>query len=75
MHEWMSIYYNHTGRSVACILHHLNSNPFDWYSKKMTTIETATCSSTYGTARTCGELSVGLQTTLKYLRVPLREKR
>ena len=32
-----------TGRSVAACLHLANATPIDWHSKKMATVETATC--------------------------------
>jgi hypothetical protein len=63
-----------TGRSVTGILHFLNGTPIDWYSKKMTTVETATYGAEFVSARTCVEQLVDLRTTLRYLGVPLRER-
>jgi hypothetical protein len=42
-----------TGRSVTGILHFLNGTPIEWYSKKMATVETATYSAEFVSARTC----------------------
>ena len=44
-----------TGRSVTGVLHFLNKTPIDWYSKKQSTVETATYGSEYSSARTCVE--------------------
>jgi hypothetical protein len=63
-----------TGRSVTGILHFLNSTPIDWYSKKMSTVETATYGAEFIAARTCVEQLVDLRTTLRYLGVPIRER-
>jgi hypothetical protein len=53
-----------TGRSVTAILHFLNKFPIDWYSKKQTTVKTATYGSEYISARTCVDQIVDLRTTL-----------
>ncbi len=53
-----------TGRSVTAILHFLNKFP---------TVETATYGSEYISARTCVDQIVDLQTTLRYLGVPIRD--
>jgi hypothetical protein len=63
-----------TGRSVTAILHFLNQTPMDWYSKKQATVETATFGSEFITARTTIDQIVDLQTTLRYLGIPIREK-
>jgi hypothetical protein len=63
-----------TGRSVTAILHFLNQTPMDWYSKKQATVETATFGSEFIAARTTIDQIVDLQTTLRYLGVPIREK-
>jgi hypothetical protein len=65
---------NTTGRSVTRILHFLNGTPVDWYSKKMATVETATCGAKFVAARTCIEQLVDLRNTQRYMGVPLREK-
>jgi hypothetical protein len=63
-----------TGRSVTGILHLINKTPFDWYSKKQATVETATYGSEFVAARICVEQIIELRTTLRYLGVPLRQK-
>ena len=63
-----------TGRSVTGILHLLNKTPIDWYSKKQSTVETATYGSEFVAARTCVEQVIDLCNTLRYLGVPIREK-
>jgi hypothetical protein len=63
-----------TGRSVTGILHLVNKTPFDWYSKKQATVETATYGSEYVAARICVEQIIELRTTLRYLGVPIRQK-
>ena len=40
-----------TGRSVTGILHLVNGTPFEWYSKKQSTVETATYGSEFVAAR------------------------
>jgi hypothetical protein len=62
-----------TGRSVTAILHFLNKFPIDWYSKKQATVKTATYGSEYIPARTCVDQIVDLQTTLRYLGIPIRD--
>jgi hypothetical protein len=45
-----------TGRSVTGgVLHLINGTPFDWYSKKQSTVETATYGSEFVAARTAIE--------------------
>ena len=63
-----------TGRSVTGILHLLNKTPIDWYSKKQSTVETATYGSEFVAARTCVEQVIDLRNTLRYLGVPIQEK-
>jgi hypothetical protein len=70
-----NLYHNMvTGRSVTAILHFLNQTPMDWYSKKQATVETATFSSEFITARTTIDQIVDLRMTLRYLGIPIREK-
>ena len=64
-----------TGRSVTGILHVINKTPLDWYSKKQATVETATYGSEFVSARTCVEQIIDLRNTLRYLGVPIRDKR
>ncbi len=63
-----------TGRSVTGILHFLNGTLIDWYSKKMSTVETATYGAEFVAARTCVEQLIDLRITLRYLGVPIRER-
>ena len=63
-----------TGRSVTGILTLLNKTPIDWYSKKQSTVETATYGSEFVAARTCTEQNIDLRNTLRYLGVNIRVK-
>ena len=63
-----------SGRSVTGILHILNKTPIDWYSKKQSTVETATYGSEFIAARIATDQIIDLRTTLRYLGVPIREK-
>ena len=63
-----------TGRSVTGILHILNKTPFDWYSKKQATVETATFGSEFVAARTCVEQIIDIRLALRYLGVPIRDR-
>lgn len=62
-----------TGRSLTACLHFVNATPIDWYSKKQSTVETATYSSEFVAARTCVEQIIDLRTTLRYLGVPIED--
>jgi hypothetical protein len=63
-----------SGRFVTAILHFLNQNPMDWYSKKQATVETATFGSEFIAARATIDQIVYIRMTLHYLGVPIREK-
>lgn len=56
-----------TGRSVTGILHFLNKTPIDWYSKKQSTVETATYGSEFVAARVCTEQVMDIRFTMRYL--------
>ena len=56
-----------TGRSVTAVLHFLNKTPIDYYSKRQSTIETATYGSEFVAARTATEQIIDLRVTLRYL--------
>ena len=56
-----------TGRSVTGVLHFLNKTPIDWYTKKQSTVETATYGSEFVAARTATEQIIDLRLTLRYL--------
>ena len=63
-----------TGRSVTGILHLINGTPFEWYSKKQSTVETATYGSEFVAARIAIDQIIDHQMTLRYLGVPIEEK-
>ena len=60
-----------TGRSVTGIIHMINGTPIDAYTKKQSTVETATYGSEFVAARTCVEQIMDLRFTLSYLGVPV----
>ncbi|KAG7358361.1 hypothetical protein IV203_014949 [Nitzschia inconspicua] len=64
-HDWT------TGRSVTGILHFINQTPVAWFSKKQSTVETATYGSEFVAARTAVEQIIDIRTTLRYLGVPV----
>jgi hypothetical protein len=51
-----------------------NKTPLDTYSKKQSTVETATYGSEFVAARTCVEQIIELRTLFRYLGVPIRDK-
>ena len=60
-----------TGRSVTGILHFLNKTPIDWYTKKQSSVATATFGSEFMAARTATEQILELRSILRYLGVPI----
>ena len=60
--------------SVTGILHLINGTPFKWYSKKQSTVETATYGSEFVAARIAIDQIIDHQMTLRYLGVPIEEK-
>ena len=62
-----------TGRSVTGILHLINKTPFDWYSKKQATVETATYGSEFTAARIAVDQIITNRNILRYLGVPIIE--
>ena len=62
-----------SGRSVTGILHLINKTPFEWYSKKQATVETATYGSEFVAARHATEQIIDHRISLRYLGVPIRE--
>jgi len=52
--------------AVTGILHLINQTVIDWYSKKQSTVETATYGSVFATARTTVEWDIDFRTTLCY---------
>jgi Reverse transcriptase (RNA-dependent DNA polymerase) len=63
-----------TGRSVTGILHFVNKTPIEWYSKKQSTVETATYGSEFVASRICVEQIIDLRNTLRYLGVPIQTR-
>ena len=63
-----------TGRSVTGIIHMLNKTPIDYYSKKQSTVETATYGSEFLAARTATEQILDLRLTLRYLGANIQER-
>ena len=67
-----NLYHNMiTGRSVRGIIHLINQTPFDWYSKKQSTVETATYGSKFVAARIAIDQIIEHRTMLCYLGVPV----
>ena len=62
------------GKSVTAVLHFVNTNPTDWFSKRQATVETATYSSEFVAAKTATEQVMDLRNTLRYLGVPIMTK-
>jgi hypothetical protein len=58
-----------TGRSVTGVMHFFNQTPIDWYSKKQSTVETATYGSEFVAARTATEQIIANRQALGYLGV------
>ena len=56
------------------LLHFLNQTPIDAYTKRQSTVETATYGSEFVAARTAVDQIIDNRTTLRYLGVPIRDK-
>ena len=63
-----------TGKAVSAALHFLNQTPIDAYTKRQSTIETATYGSEFVAGRTAVDQIIDIRTTLRYLGVPIRDK-
>ena len=63
-----------TGKAVTAALHFLNQTPIDAYTKRQSTVETATYGSEFVAARTAVDQIIDICTTLRYLGVPIRDK-
>ena len=63
-----------TGKAVTTALHFLNQTPIDAYTKRQSTVETATYGSEFVAARTAVDQIIDIRTTLRYLGVPIRDK-
>ena len=55
-------------------MHFLNQTPIDAYTKRQSTVETATYGSEFVAARTAVDQIIDIRTTLRYLGVPIRDK-
>ena len=62
------------GKAVTAALHFLNQTPIDAYTKRQSTVETATYGSEFVAARTAVDQIIDIRTTLRYLGVPIRDK-
>ena len=62
-----------TGKAVTAALHFLNQTPIDAYTKRQSTVETATYGSEFVAARTAVDQIIDIRTTLRYLGVPIRD--
>ena len=62
-----------TSRSVSCIIHLINKTPFEWFSKKQSTIETATYGSEYTAARIAVDHIVKHRNMLCYMGIPVEK--
>jgi hypothetical protein len=60
-----------TGRAVTGVIHFVNQTPVDWFSKKQSTVETATYGSEFSAARTAIQQIAALRLQLRYLGVPI----
>ena len=63
-----------TGRAVTALLHFINQTPFDWYSKRQATVESATFGSEFVAACTGIDHIVDIHTSIRYLGVPIKGK-
>ena len=63
-----------TGKAVTAVLQFLNQTPIDAYTKRQSTVETATYGSEFVAARTAVDQIIDICTTLRYLGVPIRDK-
>jgi hypothetical protein len=63
-----------TGRLVTGILHLCNQTLIDWYSKRQSTVETATFGSEFTSALIAVDKTIDLRTTLRYLGVPAQQR-
>ena len=61
-----------TELSFTDILYLTNTTPFEWYSKKQATCETATYGSALMAVRMCIEQIMNIRNTLRYLGIPMR---
>jgi hypothetical protein len=62
------------GRAVTGVMHMVTSTPIDTYSKRQSTVETATYGAEFVGARIATDQIIDLRTTLRYLGVPIEGK-
>ena len=62
-----------TGKSATGILHLVNQTPVDWYSRKQSTVETATYGSEFVAARDATDQVIDLRYTLRSMGVPVEK--
>ena len=74
-YEYIAVYVDDlaTGKAVTAVLHFLNQTPIDAYTKRQSTVETATYGSEFVAARTAVDQIIDIRTTLRYLGVPIRD--
>lgn len=62
-----------TGKSATGILHLVNQTPVEWFSRKQSTVETATYGSEFVAARQATEQIIDLRYTLRSMGVPIEK--
>ena len=60
-----------TGHSMSGIIHLVNQTPIQWFSKKQSTVETATYGSEFMVARQATEQILDLRYTLRMMGIPI----
>jgi hypothetical protein len=60
-----------TGRSTTGVLHLVNQTPVSWFSKRQSTVETATYGSEFVAARLATEQIIDMRFTLRMMGIPL----
>jgi hypothetical protein len=60
-----------TGRSATGILHMINQTPVDWFSKRQSTVETATYGSEFVAGRTATEQVIDIRYTVRMMGVSI----
>jgi len=60
-----------TGKAVTAVLHFVNQTPYDWFSKRQSTVETATYGAEGNSARSAIEQMRANKLTFMYLGVPV----
>ena len=60
-----------TGRAVTGIIHMINKTPFEWYTKRQNTVETATYSAEFVSAKQCVEQIIGMRYEVAMMGIPI----